>query len=43
MGSLGTTLRQYLPRTLYARALIIIVAPMVLVQLVAGLVFYDRV
>jgi len=43
MGALGHTLRQYLPRTLYARALIIIVAPMVLVQLVAGLVFYDRV
>jgi two-component system osmolarity sensor histidine kinase EnvZ len=43
MGSVGNTLRKYLPRTLYARALVIIVAPMVLVQLVAGLVFYDRV
>jgi two-component system osmolarity sensor histidine kinase EnvZ len=32
-----------MPRSLFGRALIIIVAPLVLVQLVAGFVFYDRV
>jgi len=43
MGGIEQSIRRYLPRTLYARALLIIVAPMVLVQLVAGLVFYERV
>ena len=43
MGGIERNIRRYLPRTLYARALLIIVAPMVLVQLVAGLVFYERV
>jgi two-component system, OmpR family, osmolarity sensor histidine kinase EnvZ len=43
MGGIDQNIRRYLPRTLYARALLIIVAPMVLVQLVAGLVFYERV
>ena len=32
-----------MPRSLFGRALIIIVAPLVLVQLVAGFIFYDRV
>ena len=32
-----------MPRSLFGRALIIIVAPLVLVQLVAAFVFYDRV
>ncbi|MBI3451244.1 MAG: HAMP domain-containing protein [Rhodospirillales bacterium] len=32
-----------MPHTLFGRALIIIVAPLVLVELVAGFVFYDRV
>jgi two-component system osmolarity sensor histidine kinase EnvZ len=36
-------LKRYMPRSLFGRALIIIVAPLVLVQLVAGFVFYDRV
>jgi two-component system osmolarity sensor histidine kinase EnvZ len=36
-------LRPILPRSLFGRALIIIVAPLVLVQLVAAFVFYDRV
>jgi two-component system, OmpR family, osmolarity sensor histidine kinase EnvZ len=32
-----------MPRSLFGRALIIIVAPLVMVQLIAGFVFYDRV
>jgi two-component system osmolarity sensor histidine kinase EnvZ len=32
-----------MPRSLFGRALIIIVAPLVFVQLIAGFVFYDRV
>jgi two-component system osmolarity sensor histidine kinase EnvZ len=36
-------LKRYMPRSLFGRALIIIVAPLVLVQLVAGFIFYDRV
>lgn len=32
-----------MPRSLFGRALVILVTPMVLVQLVAGFVFYDRV
>ena len=35
-------LKRYMPRSLFGRALIIIVAPLVLVQLVAGFIFYDR-
>jgi len=35
-------LRRYLPHGLFGRALIIIVAPMVIMQLVAAFVFYDR-
>ena len=35
-------LKRYLPKTLYGRALIIIVAPMVLLQLIATYVFYER-
>jgi two-component system, OmpR family, osmolarity sensor histidine kinase EnvZ len=34
--------RQILPRSLFARALIIVVAPMVILQLVLGGLFYDR-
>jgi two-component system osmolarity sensor histidine kinase EnvZ len=36
-------LKRLAPRTLFARALLIIVAPLVLAQLVAAWVFYDRV
>ncbi len=43
MGPLSQAIRRYLPRTLYARTLIIIVAPLILVQIVAGFVFYERV
>lgn len=35
-------LKHLLPRSLFARALIIVVAPVVLLQLVATVVFYDR-
>jgi two-component system osmolarity sensor histidine kinase EnvZ len=43
MLALTNLLRRYLPHSLFARALIILVTPMVLVQIVAGFVFYDRV
>jgi two-component system, OmpR family, osmolarity sensor histidine kinase EnvZ len=43
MGPLSNALRGIMPCSLFARALIIIVAPLVLVQIVAGFVFYDRV
>lgn len=43
MGPLSNALRGIMPRSLFARALIIIVAPLVIVQIVAGFVFYDRV
>lgn len=36
-------LKRFLPRSLFGRALLIIVTPVVLVQLVAAFVFYDRV
>jgi len=36
-------LKRYMPRSLFGRALIIIVTPLILVQLVAAFVFYDRV
>lgn len=36
-------LKRFLPRSLFGRALLIIVAPLILVQLVAAFVFYDRV
>ncbi|MBI3708386.1 MAG: HAMP domain-containing protein [Proteobacteria bacterium] len=36
-------LKRLLPQTLFARALLIIVTPLVLVQLVAAFIFYDRV
>jgi two-component system osmolarity sensor histidine kinase EnvZ len=34
--------RRLLPRGLFARALIIVVAPVVILQLVLGALFYDR-
>jgi two-component system osmolarity sensor histidine kinase EnvZ len=43
MGPFSNALRGIMPRSLFARALIIIVAPLVIVQIVAGFVFYDRV
>lgn len=36
-------IKRILPRTLFGRALIIIVAPLILVQMIAAFVFYDRV
>ena len=36
-------MRRFLPKTLFGRALLILVTPLVLVQLIAGYVFYDRV
>ncbi len=36
-------LRAFLPRSLFGRALLIIVTPLVLVQIVAAIVFFDRV
>jgi two-component system osmolarity sensor histidine kinase EnvZ len=43
MAGLTNILRRAMPRSLFGRALVILVTPMVLVQLVAGFVFYDRV
>jgi two-component system osmolarity sensor histidine kinase EnvZ len=43
MTTLTNLARRWMPRSLFARALIILVTPMVLVQIVAGFVFYDRV
>ncbi len=43
MDALTNLVRRCMPRSLFARALIILVTPMVLVQIVAGFVFYDRV
>ncbi|MGQ0664682.1 MAG: ATP-binding protein [Pseudomonadota bacterium] len=37
------SLKRHLPQTLFGRALLIIVAPLILVQLVAAFIFYDRV
>lgn len=37
------SIKRYLPQTLFGRALVIIIAPVILVQLVAAFVFYDRV
>ena len=37
------SLKRYLPQTLFGRALLIILAPVILVQGVAAFVFYDRV
>jgi two-component system osmolarity sensor histidine kinase EnvZ len=36
-------LKRFMPHTLFGRALIIIVAPLILVQIIAAFVFYDRV
>jgi two-component system osmolarity sensor histidine kinase EnvZ len=36
------SIKRYLPRTLMARALLIIVTPLVLVQIVSAVVFYER-
>ncbi len=38
-----TPLKRFMPTTLFGRAMVIIIAPLVLVQLVAAYVFYDRV
>ena len=35
-------LKRFLPRTLFGRSLLIIVTPMVLVQVVAAYIFYER-
>lgn len=43
MSTITNLARRWMPRSLFARALIILVTPMVLVQIVAGFVFYDRV
>ncbi len=37
------SLKQYLPHSLFGRAITILIVPLVVVQLVAGYVFYDRV
>ncbi|MBL8808276.1 MAG: HAMP domain-containing protein [Rhodospirillales bacterium] len=43
MQGITNLLRKIMPRSLFGRALVILVTPMVLVQIVAGFVFYDRV
>lgn len=40
--NLRATIKKGLPRTLYGRSLIIIVAPLILLQLVSAWIFYDR-
>ena len=37
-----STIKQFMPRTLLVRALLIVVTPLVLLQLVTAYVFYDR-
>lgn len=39
---LGLALRNMLPRTLFARSLLIIVTPLIILQLVSTWIFYDR-
>lgn len=41
-GRLATSIREWMPKGLYARALIIIIAPMVLLQSVVTFVFLER-
>ncbi len=36
------TLKRFIPRTLFGRSLLIIVTPLILLQLVAAYVFYER-
>ena len=38
----GQALKRFLPQTLYGRALLIIVTPMVLLQLIVTYIFYER-
>lgn len=40
--NLRATIKKVLPRTLYGRSLIIIVAPLILLQIVSAWIFYDR-
>ena len=42
MQSLGTLLKPYMPKSLFGRALLILVAPIVLLQVVVALVFIQR-
>ena len=42
MQSFGLLLKRYLPKSLFGRALLILVLPMVLLQLVVALVFIQR-
>jgi two-component system, OmpR family, osmolarity sensor histidine kinase EnvZ len=37
-----SSIKRYLPRGLYGRAILIIVVPLVLLQVVSGIIFYDR-
>ena len=39
---LRLSLKRFLPRGLLARSLLIIVMPLVLLQIVSGIIFYDR-
>ena len=36
------SVKRYLPRGLFGRAILIIVVPLVLLQVVSGIIFYDR-
>jgi len=42
MPPLGATIKRFLPRTLLGRSILIIVAPLIVLQLVSAWVFYDR-
>ena len=39
----GFSIKRYLPHSLFGRAIVILIVPLVVVQLVAAYVFYDRV
>ena len=40
--TIGEAIKRVLPRTLLGRALLIIVMPLILLQLISGFIFYDR-
>ncbi len=42
LGVLGKPLKRWLPKTLFGRALLIIMTPLVLMQAISTFVFYDR-
>ena len=41
MGRVSDTVKRFLPRSLLGRSLMIIVTPLVLLQIVSGLIFFE--